>query len=112
MIVNIAVKKTPIDRMDSNGAALATDTGSLKSNARIGPASTDIPIAHGMEIMEANFKQECMTFTAASLFVLRSSSVEEFFIAANEAVKVGVKEEAIGCIKADGKCAIVTASVL
>ena len=98
--------------MDNNGAALATETLSLKSKDKIGPDNTDIPIAQGIEMMEANFKQECMTFTAASLFALRSSSVDEFLIAAKEAVKVGVKEDAMGCIKADGKCAIVTASVL
>ena len=112
VIVSIAVKKTPMDKMDNNGAALETEALSLKSKDSIGPDKTAMPIAHGMEIMDANFKQECMILTAASLLAFRSSSVEEFLIAAKEAVNVGVKEEAIGCMKADGKCAIVTASVL
>ena len=96
VIVNIAVKNTPIDKIDNNGAALATDFLSLKRSDNIGPDKTDIPIAHGIEIMEANFKQECMTLTDASLLWFRSSCVFEFFIADKEAVSVGVSEDAIG----------------
>ena len=111
-IVRSDVKNTPIERMDNNGAALATDTGSLKSNDNIGPDKIAIPIAHGIEIMAENFKQECIVFIELAFFAIRSSSVEALLIAANEAVKAGVKEEAIGWINAEGKCAMVTARVL
>ena len=92
----MAVKKTPIERMDKSGAALATETGSLKSNANTGPDRIAIPIAHGMEMIEANFRQEYMIFMELAFFAIFSSSVCAFLIAASEAVKVGVKEEAIG----------------
>ena len=82
--------------MDNNGAALATETGSLKSKANIGPDKTAMPIAHGMEIIEENFKQECMIFMELAFLAARSSSVAALRIAANEAVNVGVKEDAIG----------------
>ena len=95
-IVSMAVKKTPIDKMDKSGAALATDTGSLKSNASTGPDRIAIPTAQGIEIIEANFKQEYMIFIELAFLFIRSSSVVAFLIAANEAVRVGVKEEAIG----------------
>ena len=95
-IVSIAVKNTPIDKMDKSGAALATETGFLKSKDNIGPDSTDIPIAQGIEMIEANFKQECMVFIALARLAIRSSSVEAFRMEAKEAVKFGVKEEAIG----------------
>ena len=95
-IVSIDVKKTPIARMDNSGAALATETGSLNNKDNIGPDNTAIPIAHGMEIMEENFRQECMIFIELAFFAARSSSVCALRIAANEAVNVGVKEEAIG----------------
>ena len=111
-IVKRAVKNTPIDKIDKRGAAVETETGSLKSKAKIGPDNTAIPIAHGIEIIEENFKQECIVFIALAFLASRSSSVEAFRIDAKDAVKLGVKEEAIGCINADGKCAIVTARVL
>ena len=111
-IVRSEVKNTPMERMESRGAALATETGSLKSNDNIGPDKIAMPIAHGIEIIEENFKQECIVFIELAFLAIRSSSVEAFLIAANEDVKAGVKEEAIGCINAEGKCAIVTASVL
>ena len=111
-MVSIAVKNTPIDKMDSNGAAVATDLESLKSKPKIGPERTDMPIAHGMEMIAANFKQEYITLSADALFALLSSSVLAIFIAAKEEVNVGVKEEAMGWTNADGKWAIVTANVL
>ena len=95
-IVSIEVKKIPIDKMDNSGAALATDTGSLKSNANMGPDKTAIPIEHGMDMMEANFKQLYIIFIELALPAILSSSVDAFLIAVSEAVKVGVKEEAIG----------------
>ena len=101
-----------MERIDSKGAALATDTGSLKSNDNIGPANIAIPTAHGIEIMEENFKHECIVFIELAFRSMRSSFVEAFRIAATEDVNAGVNEEAIGCINAEGKCAIVTASVL
>ena len=111
-MVSMAVKKTPIDKMDNNGAALSTEDASLNKSPNIGPERTDIPMAHGMEIMAANFKHECMIFSALILFFFFSSSLFAFLIAVNEAVNVGVKDDAIGWIKAEGKCAIVTAKVL
>ena len=95
-MVSIAVKNTPIERMDKSGAALATETGSLNSKDNIGPDNTAIPSAKGIEMMEANLRQEYMIFMELALFAIRSSSVVAFLMAAKEAVKVGVKEEAIG----------------
>ena len=95
-MVSRAVKNTPMERMDRRGAALASDTGFLKSRDRIGPDSTDIPIAQGMEIMEENFRQECMVFMALAFRAIRSSSVGAFLMAAKDAVRAGVKEDAIG----------------
>ena len=95
-IVNSEVKNTPIDRMDKRGAALATETEFLKSRDKIGPDNTAIPIAHGMEIMEENFRQECMVFIELARLAIRSSSVEALRIAASEAVRAGVREDAIG----------------
>ena len=101
-----------MDKIDKRGAALATETGSLKSKDKIGADNTAIPIAHGIEIMAENFKQECIVFIELAFLAILSSSVEAFRIAVTEAVNAGVNEEAIGCINAEGKCAIVTASVL
>ena len=95
-IVNIAVKNTPIDRIDKSGAALATETGFLKSKDNIGPDNTAIPIAQGIEMIDANFRHECIVFMALARLEIRSSSVEAFRMEAKEAVRFGVKEEAIG----------------
>ena len=90
------VKNTPIDKIDRSGAAFATDTGSLNNKDNIGPDNTAMPSAQGIEMMEANLRQEYMIFMERALFAILSSSVVAFLIAAKEAVKVGVKEDAIG----------------
>lgn len=95
-MVNMDVKNTPIDKIDRSGAAFATDTGSLNNKDNIGPDNTAMPSAQGIEMMEANLRQEYMIFMELALFAILSSSVVAFLIAAKEAVKVGVKEDAIG----------------
>lgn len=100
--VSIAVKNTPIAKIESRGAALLTDSGFRKSKLRIGFESTDIPIAQGIAIIAANFRHEYMTLFAANCLLLFSSIVFAVATAVSAAVRAGVSEDAIGCIKADG----------
>ena len=110
-MVSKAVKNTESDKIESNGAADSAEF-SLNSMLKIGFERTDIPIAHGMEIIAANFRQDCMTFAALTFLTVLSVSVLAILTASRAAVSAGVKEEAIGVIKADGRCDMVTASVL
>ena len=99
VIVSIAVKKTPIDNIDNSGAALFTEAtwlGLLNSIDRIGFESTDIPIAHGIAMIAANFRHECITLSATIFFCSFSSTVFAVFTAIKDAVNAGVNEDAIG----------------
>ena len=111
VMVSIAVKKTEIARIDKSGAAAFTDSWFLNKRLKIGFAKIDRPRALGIEIIAANLRQDCITLEALSSFSRLSASSLAVLIARSAAVSSGVSEEAIGVIKADGRCDIVKASV-